>query len=58
MYDLSLLWDGHALKSLAAKDYYTVNSKVGGTLGNMITCNEELSTMKPVPHSLITKILL
>ncbi|CAF2149352.1 unnamed protein product, partial [Brassica rapa subsp. trilocularis] len=55
MYDLSLFWDDHALKDLAAKDYDGVNSNVGGTLENMVTCNEELSTMKPVPQSLIAK---
>ena len=55
MYDLSLIWDDHALKALGAKDYDSVNFNVGGTLGNMITCNEELSTMEPVPQSLIAK---
>ncbi|CAN6914144.1 unnamed protein product [Brassica oleracea] len=55
MYNLSLIWDDHALKALGAKDYDSVNFNVGGTLGNMITCNEELSTMEPVPQSLIAK---
>ncbi|CAH8360131.1 unnamed protein product [Eruca vesicaria subsp. sativa] len=55
MDDESLFGDDLALKALAAKDYDTVNINVGGTLGNMITCNEELSTMKPVPQSLIAK---
>ncbi|CAN6921770.1 unnamed protein product [Brassica oleracea] len=55
LYDLSLFSDDHALKALAARDYDSVNFKVGGTLENMVTCNEELSTMKPVPQSLIAK---
>ena len=55
MYNLSLIWDDHALKALAAKNYDSVNFKVGGTLENIVTCNEELSTMKPVPQSLIAK---
>ncbi|CAN7071361.1 unnamed protein product, partial [Brassica oleracea var. botrytis] len=55
LYDLSLFSDDHALKALAAKNYDSVNFKVGGTLENIVTCNEELSTMKPVPQSLIAK---
>ncbi|XP_013625000.1 PREDICTED: uncharacterized protein LOC106331228 [Brassica oleracea var. oleracea] len=55
MYESSLYRDDFALKALAAKDYDTVNINAGVASDNMITCNEELSTLKPVPQSLITK---
>ena len=55
MYGSSLYRDDVALKAFAAKDYDTVNINAGAASDNMITCNEELSTLKPVPQSLITK---
>ena len=55
MYESSLYRDDVVLKALAAKDYDTVNINAGAASDNMISCNEELSTLKPVPQSLITK---
>ncbi|AEE82358.1 Plant invertase/pectin methylesterase inhibitor superfamily protein [Arabidopsis thaliana] len=44
-----------ALRYLAAKDYGSVNTMVGGTAINMFNCADDLSTMKPVPQFFVTE---
>ncbi|KAL0697607.1 hypothetical protein Bca4012_053729 [Brassica carinata] len=55
MYDDSLFHNDRALKVLATKDYDSLNTEVGFTLSYMNTCNDGLSTMKPVPQVMIKK---
>ncbi|CAL9223619.1 unnamed protein product, partial [Arabidopsis halleri] len=44
-----------ALKYLAAKDYDGLNTMVSGTMTDVFTCTDDLSTMKPVPQFFMTK---
>ncbi|CAA0192030.1 unnamed protein product [Arabidopsis thaliana] len=43
------------LRYLAAKDYNSVSTMIGGTLEDMFTCTDDLSTMKPVPQFFMTE---
>ncbi|KAG7626862.1 putative pectinesterase inhibitor domain-containing protein [Arabidopsis thaliana] len=43
------------LRYLAAKDYNSVNTRVSGTLEDIFTCTDDLSTMKPIPQIFMTE---
>ena len=43
------------LRYLAAKDYNSVNTRVSGTLEDIFTCTDDLSTMKPIPQFFMTE---
>ncbi|XP_019086320.1 PREDICTED: uncharacterized protein LOC109126882 [Camelina sativa] len=54
-YDNALSDNLISLKDLAAKDYGGLNNSVGGTITGMNECNDDLSTIKPIPEFLIMR---
>ncbi|XP_020866287.1 LOW QUALITY PROTEIN: pectinesterase inhibitor 1 [Arabidopsis lyrata subsp. lyrata] len=47
-----------SFKYLTAKDYDGLNIMVGGTVSDMVTCTDDLSTMKPIPQFFMTRSIV